>query len=80
MTKQQKTRDQIIWPFDPNKIPKSIHVLWSISSFGLSAMGSLIGVILFESSQPIASVIIFVFSIVMIGVGVYQIKQLNKKG
>ena len=75
MDKKQKTRDQIIWPFDPNKIPITIRLLWCISSFALSAIGFMIGVIFIDSNQLIIAVVVFVYAFFMVGVGVYQIKK-----
>lgn len=74
----RKTRDQIVWPINPNKIPRGMHFLWSISCFGLAMIAFAIGVILVSNNgffYIFFAVIVFVYAFFMIGVGVYQFKK-----
>lgn len=76
--KERMNRDRIVWPFNPKKVPREIRFLWSLSCFALAAMGFAIGLIMAGNEGfgfTVSAVIVFIYAILMIGVGAYQLKN-----
>ena len=72
-----RTRDQVIWPFNPQKVPTRMHLIWGLSSFLLSIMGLVVGGVLIHMGEKAFGVAVFGFAGLMIVGGVYQLQKVR---
>jgi hypothetical protein len=72
---RRKERYPMRWTFNPDKVPKGIFVLWTISAFLLAAIGIAIGGLILSDGKLVAGAIVWVAGVLLAWVGIQQFRQ-----